>query len=206
MPFGRYTVLADGGEPVGTEEFRCAPGPVGWRYFSTIETAQPSPHREVVDVAVDADWRPARIRIDTSEHDLLLEPRAGALAGFRDREPIELPWGPDAHVDYFTPATNLITTKRLASSTEIEVVYLDPFTLEDHLARQHYELLGDDEVETPVGTFLTTRWRFTWLDSGWTSELWVAGDVVVRYDRLFELTWYDPGATGPRVVDRPSET
>jgi hypothetical protein len=26
--------------------------------------------------------------------------------------------------------------------------------------------------------------------------------VVVRYDRLFELEWYDPGASGPRVLDQ----
>ena len=41
MPFGRYTVFRDGGEPVGTEEFRAAPGPMGWRYFSEVETKEP---------------------------------------------------------------------------------------------------------------------------------------------------------------------
>ena len=49
--------------------------------------------------------------------------------------------------------------------------------------------------------FAATRWTYTSLDSGWTSDLWVAGDVVVRYDRIFELTWYDPGASGPRALD-----
>lgn len=44
MPFGRYTVFGDGGEPVGTEEFRAAPGPMGWRYFSEVETKEPSYH------------------------------------------------------------------------------------------------------------------------------------------------------------------
>jgi hypothetical protein len=28
----------------------------------------------------------------------------------------------------------------------------------------------------------------------------VAGDLVVRYERLFELVWLDPGASGPRPV------
>ena len=32
---------------------------------------------------------------------------------------------------------------------------------------------------------------------GWTSELWVADDVVVRYDRAFELIAYEAGASGP---------
>ena len=36
MPQGNYTVLDDG-PPVGTESFRCAPGPMGWRSFSEID-------------------------------------------------------------------------------------------------------------------------------------------------------------------------
>ena len=68
MPQGRYTVLGDDGSPVGTESFRSAPGPMGWRYFSDVDTTDPVPHREVVDVAVDAGWRIARVRIDTGEH------------------------------------------------------------------------------------------------------------------------------------------
>ena len=122
MPFGRYTVLNDG-EPVGTEEFRCAPGPMGWRSFSQVQTADPSPHAETLDFAVDAAWRLARLRIDTGEHDLLLEPTPGGdrLEGFRDRRPIEIAYGPDVHVDYFTPTTNAITTHRLTGTAEIDV-------------------------------------------------------------------------------------
>ena len=205
MPFGRYTVLDDG-EPVGTEEFRSAPGPMGWRSFSQVQTSDPSPHAETLDFAVDAAWRLARVRIDTGEHDLLLEPAQGGdvLQGFRDRRPIEIGFGPDVHLDYFTPTTNAITTHRLAGTAEIDVVYLEPVTLEPSRVRQRYELVGDERVGTPVGAFDATRWRFTALDSGqgsdWTSELWVAGDIVVRYERLFELEWLDPGASGPRPI------
>jgi hypothetical protein len=200
VPAGRYAVLGDDGERAGTEEFRCAPGPMGWRYFSDIQTNDPTPHVETFDVVVDADWRPVRIRIDTGGHQALLEPHGEMLDGFRDRVAIELPWGPRRHVDYFTPATNLITTRRLDSTAEIDVVYLAPVTLEPTLVRQRYELIGDDEVETPVGRFAASRWTYTSLDDGWTSDLWVAGDVVVRYNRLFTLEWYDPGASGPRVL------
>ena len=49
---------------------------------------------------------------------------------------------------------------------------------------------------TPVGTFEATRWTYTSLDSGWTTDLWIAGDTVVRYDRLFTLEEYEPGASG----------
>src|SRR3712207_5519073 len=109
MPRGRYTVLGDTDPPLGTESFRCAPGPMGWRYFGDIETSDPTPHREIVDVAVDAAWRLARVRVDTGEHELLLEPRGDVLAGFRDGAEMHIPFGPTMHLDYFTPATNVIT-------------------------------------------------------------------------------------------------
>ncbi|MGA9160004.1 MAG: putative glycolipid-binding domain-containing protein [Actinomycetota bacterium] len=204
MPFGRYTVFGDDGDPVGTEEFRCAPGPMGWRSFSQVQTSVPSPHRETLDFAVNTDWRIARVRIDTGEHDLLLEPNVtgDALTGYRDRRPIEIAYGPETHLDYFTPATNAITTRRLGITAEIDVVYLEPVTLEPSRVRQRYELVGDERVRTPVGAFDATRWRFTAIGSGWTADLWVAGDIVVRYERLFELEWLDPGASGPRPVER----
>jgi hypothetical protein len=197
MPTGRYAVLGDGGTPVGTESFRCAPGPMGWRYFSEIATD----HGEVVDVAVDADWRIARVRIDTGAHDLLLEAQDGALVGYRDRRPIEIPYGPAWHLDYFTPATNAITVRRLDGTAEIDVVYLAPLTLEPTVTRQRYERVGPEEVQTPVGTFAADRWAFTSLDDGWSADLWVARDVLVRYERLFELTAYEPGANGPRLLE-----
>ncbi len=125
-------------------------------------------------------------------------PAETRLTGFRDGRPIEIAYGP--HLDYFTPTTNAITTRRLAGTTEIEVVYLEPVTLEPSRVRQRYELVGDERVDTAVGAFDATRWRFTALSSGWTSYLWVAGDIVVRYERLFELEWLDPGASGPRPI------
>lgn len=202
MPFGRYTVFGDGGEPVGTEEFRSAPGPLGWRYFSEIDSAEPSAHHETLDFAVDADWRLARVRIATGGHEILLQPSAGGttLTGFRDRQPIEIPYGPDVHLDYFTPATNAITARRLTGTTEIDVVYLEAVTLNPSRVRQRYELVGDERVVTPAGSFDASRWRFTALDSGWTGDFWLAGDTVVRYERLFELAWLDPGVSGPQPV------
>jgi hypothetical protein len=204
MPQVRYAVLGDDGERAGTEDLRCAPGPMGWRSFSEIETDDPTPHREIVDVAVDRDWRIARVRIDTGEHDLLLEARDDVLTGFRDRRPIEIAWNRDLHLDYFTPTTNAITTRRLGGTEEIEVVYLEPFTLEPSRVRQRYELLGNDEVDTAAGPFAAVRWRFTSLDSGWTADLWVAGDVVVHYERLFTLETYEAGASGVNPLRPPA--
>lgn len=200
MPQGRYIVLGDDGKPVGTESFRCAPGPMGWRYFSDVDTTDPSPHREVIDVVVDSEWHVARVRIDTGEHDLLLESRGDVLAGYRDGREIEIQYGSDVHLDYFTPATNAVTTKRLAGTSEIAVVYLAPVTLEDSRTEQRYELRGTERVDTPAGRFEAERWTFTALDSGWTADLWVAGDTVVAYDRLFEMAWYEAGASGAPLL------
>jgi hypothetical protein len=198
MPSGRYTVLGDDGDPVGTEDFRCAPGPAGWRYFAEIDTIEHGEHHETVDVVVDDVWRPVRLRVDSGAHDLLLEAGGDAITGFRDRVPVRFAWGPETHLDYLTPATNLITTRRLSGTAEIEVLFVDPFTLEARSTRQRYERLGEEQAETPVGRFDATRWRFTALDSGWTGDLWVAGDVVVAYEGIFRLETYEPGANGPR--------
>ena len=209
MPSGRYAVAGGSGAVVGTEDFRCAPGPMGWRYVSDIQRSEPEPHAELVDVVVNERWRIVRTRIETGSHSLLVEPGDGVLRGSRDGEPFEVPYGDETHLDYLSPAFNAITVRRLedtsgeASAPNIDVVYLEPVTLEPVRMRQRYERLGDDAVDTPVGRFDATRWRYTALTTGWSSELWVADDVVVRYDRAFELTSYEPGATG-RIPSPPS--
>ena len=104
------------------------------------------------------------------------------------------------HLDYLSPAFNAITCRRLTATGEIEVVFVDPFTLEPHVVPQRYELHGEEPVETQVGTFVATRWTYTALDSMWTSDLWCARDVVVRYEGLFRLERYEAGASGPRPV------
>ena len=126
------------------------------------------------------------------------------MQGFRDRRPIEIAYGPDVHLDYFTPTTNAITTHRLTGTAEIDVVYLEPVALEPSRVRQRYELVGDERVGDARGRRSTrpagaSRARVG-LGPEWTSDLWVAGDIVVRYERLFELEWLDPGATGPRPI------
>ncbi len=203
MPSGRYAVWGRSGAVVGTEDFRCAPGPMGWRYVSEIERDEPAPHRETVDVVVDASWRVVRTRIETGSHATLLEARGDVLEGVRDGHKVEMTWGPDTHLDYLSPAFNAITARRLEDAPadgpahDIDVLFLEPVTLEPVPMRQRYELIGRESVETPSGAFLATRWRYTALVTGWTSDLWVADEVVVRYDRAFELISYEPGASGP---------
>jgi hypothetical protein len=203
LPSGRYALAGRSGEVVGTEDFRCAPGPMGWRYVSEIERSEPEPHTELVDVAVDRRWRIVRTRIETGSHSLLVEPREGVLSGSRDGEPFEVAYGDETHLDYLSPVFNAISAKRLEGTAELDVVYLQPVTLEPIRMQQRYELLGAEAVDTPVGRFDATRWRYAALTTGWSSELWVADDVVVRYDRAFELTSYEAGGSGP-VPTRPT--
>jgi hypothetical protein len=188
MAAGRYRVL-DGN------------GWAGWRYASDIETTDPTPHREVVDLVVDQAWRPVRTRIDTGAHEIIVQVDGlERLTGLLDGERIELPWGPDVHLDYLSPAYNAVTANRLRTTAEIDVVYLDAYTCEPRMERQRYEDLGSRDVETPVGRFPARAWRYTALSSGWSRTLDVAGDVVVAYDGLFSLESYDAGASGPRPV------
>lgn len=197
MPAGRYTVLDGTGRAAGTEEFRCAPGPAGWRYVSTIAASVPKPHQEVVDFVVDAGWRPVRLRIDTGSHQLLAGVRGDRLVGTRDGAPLDLPFGPEVEIDYRSPCFNAVTALLLGRTAEIEVIFLEPVTCEPVPVRQRYELHGEEDVDTPAGRFRARRWQYTDLDSGWTRPLWVAGDVVVAYEDLFELAGYEPGPRGP---------
>jgi hypothetical protein len=194
---GVYTVMDGKGNPVGTEEFRCAPGPAGWRYFAEVETSVPEPHREVVDLVVDRRWRPVRLRIDTGSHDLVIMVEDDRATVVRDGEPVDVAFGPDVELDYLSPCFNAVTANRLTGTAEIDVLYLEPVTCEPVRVRQRYELMGSEEVATPVGRFRSERWRYTALESGFSRPFWVAGDVVVAYEDVFELAEYDAGASGP---------
>jgi hypothetical protein len=197
MPIGRYEVMDGDGRPVGTEDFRSAPGPAGWRYVSDVITSLPFPHEEVVDLVADASWRPVRTRIQTGQHELLLEARENRLAGRLDGAAIDVPWGPDVELDYASPAYNVLTANRLGRTAEFDVVFLEPVTCQPRQERQRYELLGHEEVAPAAGRFAAQRWRYTALSSGWSRDLWITGDVLVRYEGLYELGWYQPGASGP---------
>ena len=98
-------------------------------------------HRETVDVVVDASWSIVRVRIETGSHGIFLEPRNGVLTGLLDGEPVEITWGAETHLDYLSPAFNAVTANRLDGTAEIDVVYLEPVTLEPTLMRQRYQLL-----------------------------------------------------------------
>jgi hypothetical protein len=196
MPAGTYAIVDQEGRRTGNESFRSAPGPMGWRYVSDIETSDPIPHHETVDLVADAAWRPVRMRVATGEHELLLHRDDRRLLGHRDGEPLELAFDEGVELDYLSPAFNAVTAMRLGATAEFDAWYFEPVTIEPVAMRQRYEHRGVEVVATAVGRFDATRWGFASLGTGYESEFWLAGDVVVRYAGLYELESYEAGASG----------
>jgi hypothetical protein len=183
------------------ERFRSAPGPAGWRYVSDIEAVEPSPHAETVDITVDADRRPVRLRIATGGHELLARPAADRLEIELDGVRADVDWSAETELDYRSPAFNAVTANRLRraalTAADLSVVFFEPYTCEPRIVPQRYELQDEaDLVATPVGEFLADRWRYTALDTGWTRSIWITDDLVVAYDGAWELIEYEPGAHG----------
>ena len=172
------------GNAVGTEEFHAAGGPAGRRYFSTVNARGPERHREVIDIVSDGASRPVRVRIDTGSHAILLAPGGEAS--------LERGRGSSADRVGTGPVLRLSLSARLppigwGAPRTFEVLYLEPVTCLPRRERQRHELLGEEEIATPVGRFSARRWRYTALRTGWTRSLWVAGDLEVSYEGLFEL-------------------
>jgi len=187
MPSGLYR-LSDG---AATEQFRCAPGPMGWRYFSTVQDARGTTN---VDLSVDAAWRPVRVRIQTPEHHLLLSARGSIL----DDEQLAVSLAGSA-VDFGSPCFPLATARRLGTSGEIDAVVIDDETLQLSNETQRFEAGDEEEIATPVGRFIARAWRNIAPRPHFSRALWIAGDVVVAGDGL-ELAAYDPGGQGPRPL------
>ena len=188
---------------VGTEDFRCAPGPMGWRYVSEIERHEPDSHREVVDVVVDVERRIVRARIETGSHSI--RPRIAAtptLEGTLDCGRIKVPYGPSG-ASATSPPPWARAPPATRGTTEIHVGGPAAGGAGSS-TRQRY--VRPSQVRRDTGGPSTwPKWHYTALASGWESDLWVADDVVMRYDRAFELISYEAGATGPvgPVAPRP---
>ena len=197
MPSGLYRLFDDSGAPTGTELVRCAPGPMGWRSFSTVQGARGVAN---VDLSVDASWRPVRVRIQTPEHHLLVSVRAGRLVGILDDEHLEVPFDQSTMTaDYPSPCFPLVAALRLGSTAEIGALAFDPETLRARVEHHRYEAGDSAEVGTPVGRFNARAWRHTAPRPGFSRALWIAGDVVLAGDGL-ELVAYDPGGRGPVLL------
>ena len=127
--------------------------------FSEIERDEPTPHRETVDVVVDASWRIVRTRIETGSTRPSSR-RRGLIEGVRDGHQVEMAWGTGDAPGLPLAGLNAITTRRLedapaeGTAQDIDVLFLEPVTVEPVPMRQRYELLRRESVETPPGMFL----------------------------------------------------
>lgn len=188
MPSGLYR-LSDG----GTERFRCAPGPMGWRYFSTVQDVRGTTN---VDLSVDASWRPVRVRIQTPSHHLLLSARGIVL----DDEQLVVPLDLETNaIDFGSPCFPLATARRLGGSGDIDAIVIDEETLRTSIERHRFGAGGEEEVTTPVGRFVARAWRYVAPRPRSSRALWIAGDVIVAGDGV-ELAAYDAGGRGPRPL------
>lgn len=200
MPLGRYRVTDGRGTPAGTEDFRCASGPMGWRYFSRIRADDPARPDATVDIVVDAAWRPVRARIEIGEHSILVTAEPTRLVGFLDREPIEIPWGHGNELAHASPGFDAVTLCHREDAAEFDVVVLDALDCEPRVERRRAVPASGDAVETPVGRFIARRWRYEDLTGGTVRDLWCAGDVVVHEEGRCVLETYDPGVSGPAPI------
>lgn len=177
------------GASLGHERFRSAPGPAGWRSFSTLETMTGTIR---VDLAVDARWRPVRARLESDEHHLILVRRDDAFIALHDdTEELRFPRD-DRTVVWFPSSSSFVALARGAEPGNVPLLRIDPATLEPALGTGDVERLGDDVVETAAGRFAAEGWRDP---DG--RRFWVAGDVLVRAEGTHELTMYEALSSGP---------
>ena len=111
MPAGVYDRFDGSGHPIGTEDFRTAPGVAGSRWFSTLRLAGPENTEEIIDISTDADWLPVRLRIGTPKHHLILQRNVNDFAGALDDERLAIGEVRDFH--YRSPVFNALTANRL---------------------------------------------------------------------------------------------
>jgi hypothetical protein len=187
LPSGFYRLLDGDGNDAGSEQFRCAPGPMGWRYFATVQDARGSTN---VDLSVDASWQPVRVRIQSPEHHLLVT-RQGAML---DEQPSDIILTTATY--YPSPGFVVAAARALGETSEVDVTAFDA-ELRAHDEHHRYELLGDEDVTTAVGTFSARKWRFVAPQPRFARDVWIAGDVAVAADGWFELLAYEAGGKGP---------
>lgn len=195
MPAGQYRIIGADGDTVAFEAFRSAPGPVGWRYFSTVSALDGRIGN--VDLSVNARWEPVRVRVQSGSHHTLLIVREGSLVGIRDDEELDLSYPVGMGIEFPSPAFLLATARRLGATGEINVYALDPETLEPHQETHRFELVGDEEIPSTVGTFAGQHWRFIAPRPRFSRSFWIAGDVCITATDLYDLTSYEALANGP---------
>lgn len=190
MPRGEYAIVDDTGRMVGTEAFTSAPGPMGWRYFATVTRLDGTPGGRV-DVSVNAEGRVVRARVERGDTDVMVVARGGIYQAVRDGATLEVDGSTATGIAYASPGFLAAELHHLAGTETVEVLAIDPLTLDVMRVPRTYELLTETTVGTQVGGFDARWWRVE------SREVAIAGNVVLSVEGAFELRAYEAGATGP---------
>jgi hypothetical protein len=190
MPRGEYAILDDAGARAAIETFTSAPGPMGWRYYATVQRFDGGGTVRL-DVSVDAGGRPVRVRLENDRHELLIAIRDGELRALRDGEALAFDADALTGVSYPSPGFEAVAVHALDGSAEPEVLRIEPGTLEVGRMRRRITIAGEGSIATHAGAFDA---RHFMVDG---QSLWVAGTVAVAGEGWFELTAYEAGASGP---------
>ncbi len=175
MPRGTYHLA---GRP---EAFSCAPGPAGWRFVSPT-----------LDLACDSTFRAVRFVVTG---DGGRQVRGGGLR-LEDGAPV-LVWAPsdDLTAERTTAAVGVLTgspgsvVALLRSAAEpgeeparadVEVLRFDPSTLAGLRVRLRLARSGATRHDAPDGELLDESWSVTDVDTGLSSEVHLAGDVLLH--------------------------
>ena len=166
----------------GFEHLALSTEPGGVRADSVIIAVDDDgrPYRARYVVECDAGWVLRRARIEVLEEPArVIEVRADGRGGWTDAVTgASLPLDGCVDIDiYPSPFTNTLPIRRLADTgvgrpVVIEVAWVLLPALTIKAARQEYTLLERGETGA--------RWRFRALESGFTAELAVDGQGVVR--------------------------
>jgi hypothetical protein len=190
MPRGAYELLGEG-QIVGVESFTSAPGPMGWRYVSSVQPLDDSPGARI-DLSVDAHGRTVRTRVARGEHELLVVVRGRELVGLLDTEPIVFEYPAGTPFSFPSPGFYAVALHRLDVSTDEVVLAIDPETLAPRPVPRRAELIGPGIAASPAGAFEVHHWLVDGV------EVMIADTVVVTVSDLARLRSYDRGATGPQ--------
>jgi hypothetical protein len=190
VPTGEY-LLTDihDGTPLAVERFRCAAGPVGWRYVATRHLPGTGDSGVVgrVDITVDDRWR--QLRVELAAGGWLVR---GGLSGTglswvrRAEDGTGDAAGHDERAAGFAVASPglLVCAARMAALSptgqlDLPLVALTPPGLAATTVRQRWRLDGQTTHRSDDAEVLVDDFTFLDLDLGTGGPVHLTGDVVL---------------------------
>jgi len=186
MPRGRYSLYDPHDRtPLGYEDFHCATGPFGWRYFSQL-TGPTGEHTGSVDLTLDQLGRPLRLELHAGGWRV----RGAALDGVTwvrtDSTGTEAQEGNvAAHSFTGSSPAFLIATSRLlrpgagGPAQRVRLVALTPPVLAPRTLDQLWTLTDTESHATDNGPLTVENYQVSDVDTGERRPIHISGDVVL---------------------------